>query len=101
MKKVIENDRRKEPFSTEKLTALGYNIEEITIYIDTVKNYDLLFISDLHILQLNEEVSQTDIDTVKSRIEIIRTTKIKLVPQRGWKRVIARTFSTVSGNFAS
>ena len=40
-------------------------------------------------------------NTENTRIDTIITTNKKLVPQRGCSRVMGRTFSTVSGSFAS
>ncbi len=73
MKKVTIKNRDKKPFATEKLTALGYSVEEITVYVNTVRDYDFIFISDLHILQLSDDVSPSNVETVKSRIELFKT----------------------------
>jgi len=55
----------------EKLKDAGYNIEQVNIHIEGLKNsYKILFVNDMHIQVLNAEVAEENQEFMQNRIAL-------------------------------
>ena len=70
IKKFSENN----VFNKEILKDCGYNLEEVIIELSGInREYNIIYISDLHIGVISEEVSDLHKETVENRIEMFKT----------------------------
>lgn len=74
-------------FNTEKLTELGYKLEEITVIVDGLQGeYHFIYISDIHIVVESDEVLPEEMETVRGRIDIYRQPS-GLTAVESWEQV--------------